>query len=288
MTDSGQDFEWRSNDGLRLYARAYGSDTDRLPVICVPGLTRNSRDFEEVAPQIASQGRRVFAVDLRGRGQSERSSNPKTYAPRQYAEDMRALLSAIGAPQAIFVGTSLGGLVAMTLAVRAPALIGGAVLNDVGPRVGKAGLARIRSYAGKSTPVKTWADAAEYVKRTNSSSFPDAPNEVWERFARRTFREEDGRVVLDYDPGIARTTNPFIAWLASMMLWPAFRRLGKCGPLLLIHGETSDIIEPETIDRMQREAPHMKVSAIPGVGHAPMLDEPAAVESLTAYFQDAP
>src|SRR6201999_2450165 len=101
-----------------------------LPVICIPGLTRNSRDFEDVAPVIAALGRRVLAVDLRGRGRSDRSADPKTYTPRTYADDMTALLASIGARQAIFIGTSLGGLVTMTLAMRNPKIIGGAVLND--------------------------------------------------------------------------------------------------------------------------------------------------------------
>lgn len=288
MSEAVREYEWRSRDGLKLFAREYGSAAQGLPVICIPGLTRNSRDFEDVAPEIATQGRRVFAVDLRGRGRSEHSANAKTYAPSRYADDMADLLASIDAPRAIFVGTSLGGLVTMTLAMKKPALIGGAVLNDVGPRVGKAGLARIRGYAGKSSPVVTWADAAAYVKRTNGASFPDLPDGEWERFARRLFKEENGKVVLDYDPAIARSAHPIIAWLSTLLLWPAFRRLAKCGPLLLVHGQLSDIIEPATIARMKQQAPHMQVMKVPGVGHAPQLDEPAAQEAIAAFLRDAP
>lgn len=288
MMTPAQDFEWRSRDGLNLYARSYGAPSDKMPVICIPGLTRNSRDFEDVAPQIAAQGRRVLAVDLRGRGRSDRSSDPKRYAPKQYADDMSALLAAIKSPKAIFVGTSLGGLVTMTLAMKEPSLIGGAVLNDVGPRVGKAGLARIRSYAGKPTPIETWADAEAYVKRTNSFSFPGLSEDEWARFARRCFKEENGKVVLDYDPAIARTANPVIAWLSTLLLWPAFRRLSKCGPLLLVHGEASDIIEPATIARMQRQAPAMRVTPVPGVGHAPQLSEPEAQSAIADFLADLP
>ncbi len=288
MNDLATEHQWRSRDGLTLFARVYGSPSEALPVICIPGLTRNSRDFEDVAPRIAEHGRQVYAVDLRGRGQSDRSQNPKTYAPVHYAEDMIALLASIGAPRALFVGTSLGGLVTMTLAMRQSALIGGAVLNDVGPRVGKAGLARIRGYAGKPFNVTTWEDAKDYVKRTNVAAFPDLDDSDWERFARRLFKEENGKVVLDYDPAIARSASPLAAFLSSMMLWPAFRRLAKCGPLMLVYGETSDILEPGTIQRMQRQAPAMTVVKVPGVGHAPQLDEPEAERAIKAFLQSAP
>lgn len=288
MNDLVRDHEWRSRDGLKLLARVYGAPSDALPVICIPGLTRNSRDFEVVAPYIAEQGRQVFAVDLRGRGRSDRSQNPKTYTPVQYAADMVALLASIEASRALFVGTSLGGLVTMTLAMRQPGLIGGAVLNDVGPRVGKAGLARIRGYAGKPFNVTTWEDATAYVKRTNEAAFPDLDDSDWHRFARRLFKEENGKVVLDYDPGIARSASPLAAFLSSMMLWPAFRRLARCGPLTLVYGETSDILERETVQRMERQAPAMTVVEVPGVGHAPQLNEPEAQRAIKTFLQTAP
>jgi pimeloyl-ACP methyl ester carboxylesterase len=301
VTEAFRVHEWRSADGLKLFARDYGprdygqnggqnggKSSGKLPVICIPGLTRNSRDFEDVAPAIAAQGRRVLAVDLRGRGRSGRSADPKAYSPRTYADDMMALLASIGAPRAIFVGTSLGGLVTMTLAVRNPRAVAGAILNDVGPEVGKAGLARIRSYAGKGAPVQTWEDAAAYVKRTNGIAFPDHPDDAWLPFARKLFRDEGGAPVIDYDPNVARAASPIVAWLATRLLWPAFRRLAKIGPVLLVHGELSDIIEPGTIARMKLAAPHLKVTAVPRVGHAPMLTEPAAREAIAAFLGDAP
>jgi pimeloyl-ACP methyl ester carboxylesterase len=288
VTEAFRVHEWRSADGLKLFARDYGRSGGKLPVICIPGLTRNSRDFEDVAPAIAALGRRVLAVDLRGRGLSGRSPDPKTYSPRTYAGDMAALLASIGAPRAIFIGTSLGGLVTMTLAVRNPAIIGGAVLNDVGPEVGKAGLARIRAYAGKSASVQTWEDAAAYVKRTNGVAFPDLPDGEWLPLARKLFRDEGGKPVIDYDPNVARTASPIVAWLATRLLWPAFRRLAMTGPLLLVHGAQSDIIEAGTIDRMKRIAPHMRVTAVPRVGHAPMLTEPSAREAIAAFLKEAP
>lgn len=278
---------WNSPDGLRLHAREYGLPGDRLPVVCIPGLTRNARDFEEVAPWIAARGRRVFAVDLRGRGESERDPR-KRYNPRVYADDMAALLAAIDAPRALFVGTSLGGLVAMTLAARHPALVGGAVLNDVGPKVAKAGLLRIRGYVGKVAQVDTWEDAAAYARRINGIAFPDQDDLDWMTLARRMFREQGGRPVLDYDPSIFSPPSRFLVWVTQPLVWAAFRKLAAAGPLALIHGGISDVIGADTIARMKAIAPHLQVTAIPGVGHAPMLTEPAALEAMAAFLDHAP
>lgn len=283
-----RELEWRAPDGLRLYARDYGEAGGKLPVVCIPGLTRNSRDFEDVAPWIAARGRRALAVDLRGRGRSDRDADPRRYAPRVYADDMTALLAEIGADKAIFVGTSLGGLVAMALAMRNPKIIGAALLNDVGPQVAKAGLARIRSYVGKSAPVENWADAAAYAKRTNGAAFPHYSEDAWAPFARRLFKEVDGKPVLDYDPLIFRAPNPLLAWLARPLLWSAFKRLGKAGPLLLVHGELTDILDGRTIHRMRRLVPRMRIAAVPGVGHAPTLTEPAARDAIAALLDDCP
>lgn len=284
--DAFTDFHWRSNDGLKLHARDYGQENGRLPVVCIPGLTRNARDFEQVAPWIAARGRRVLAVDLRGRAGSERDPK-RRYNPRVYADDIAALLASIEAPKALIVGTSLGGLVAMTLATKRPDLIGGTVLNDVGPKIARAGLLRIRSYVGKSAPIATWEDATAYVRRINAVAFPHYSDEDWAVVARRTFREEDGRPTLDYDPSIFSPPNRILVWLTQPLVWAAFRKLAGTGPLALIHGETSDVIEGGTIARMQRIAPHLQVTMVPGVGHAPMLDEPAARDGLATFLDDA-
>lgn len=284
---TGSDFTWCSRDGLNLYARRYGAPNAKLPVICIPGLTRNSKDFDLVAPWIAGQGRDVLAVDLRGRGRSDRDSNPKRYTPKTYADDVMRLLDAIGAKQALFVGTSLGGLVTMSLALSNVSRIGGAVINDVAPRVAKAGLARIRGYAGKATPVNTWADAAAYAKRTNGVAFPDAPDAFWDGLARRLFRDEGGQPVLDYDPLIFQAPNPIVSLIAEPILWSAFKRLGRAGPLLLVKGELTDIIDASTIVQMERLAPRMEVASVRRVGHAPNLDEVEAREAMQRFFATA-
>lgn len=284
--NESREIAWRSADGLRLFAREYGeAGSSRLPVICIPGLTRNSRDFEEVAPMIAGFGRRVIAVDLRGRGASEWDSDPARYKPATYAADIVALMDELGLPKAVFVGTSLGGIVTMTLASRHLDRIGGAVLNDVGPVVASAGLKRIATYAGRPQVVQSWADAVAYARRTNGVAFPGNTDADWERFARRIFREgDDGVPRLECDPKVFRPAPPLLVWLLTPLSWLLFRKLANGVPTLLVRGALSDILDSPTTKRMRSKAPSMEYAEIEGVGHAPMLTEPAATAALQAYF----
>lgn len=285
-----RDITWRSQDGLRLYARDHGEvDSPKLPVVCIPGLTRNSRDFEEVAPFIASMGRRVIAVDLRGRGRSDRDPNPKRYKPPTYAQDIVSLLDQLQIPRADFVGTSLGGIVAMTLAGRHLDRMGGAVLNDVGPVIAKAGLRRISSYAGQTPKVETWDDAVAYAKRTGGVAFPAYTDADWAAFVRRLFREGEGGVpVLECDPHVFQPMHPFLVWLLSPLVWGLFRKLATGVPTLLVRGAISDVLDSETAAKMQRQAPTMTYVEVDNVGHAPMLSEPQAKAALTRFFAQAP
>lgn len=284
------DFAWRSRDGLDLYARDYGAtENGRLPVICIPGLTRNSRDFETLAPWIAAQGRRVFAVDLRGRGRSAYDSNPRRYRPAVYADDMASLLKAIGAKQAVFIGTSLGGLTTMMIAARRPHLIGAAVLNDVGPHVAKAGLKRIAGYSGKNAPVRTWADAAAYAKRINGAALPHYGDADWDELARRLFKAgADGAPVLDYDLRVVSKAPGWLIALTEPLLWAACRKLARHAPLLVLRGATSDVLDQPTLRRMSGLRGNVSTAEVPGVGHAPTLDEPAAREALADFLRRVP
>jgi pimeloyl-ACP methyl ester carboxylesterase len=289
LQNPGKELHWRSSDGLDLFAREYGSRGPKLPVICMHGLTRNSRDFEEVAPWVAGLGRHVVAIDFRGRGRSSWAGDPRRYAVRVYAEDIVRLLKAIGAPRAIFVGTSLGGRVAMILTAHHKALVAGAILNDIGPHIGREGLKRIASYIGKPAPVRSWADAAVYARQTNSHAFPSYETREWEAFARRLFREDAAGVpVLDYDFRIIRPWSGWIMRLNEWLDWRAFRRLTRCGELLLIRGATSGLLEPGTAARMARLAPKMTLVEVPEVGHAPMLSEPEARAAIAAFLARVP
>ena len=285
-----RELRWRSFDGLNLVASEYGQkDSGKLPVICIPGLTRTARDFEEVAPRIASMGRHVIAVDLRGRGRSDRDPDPRRYAPPTYAKDMVSLLDTLALPRALFVGTSLGGIVTMSLASKYVDRIGGAVLNDVGPVIAKAGLARISGYAGKTPPVRSWADAVAYAKQTNGVAFPGNSDADWEAFVRRTFKEgPQGAPVLDCDPQVFRPMHPLLTWLLTPLIWGLFRKLANGRKSLLVRGAISDVLSVETAARMRREAKEMAYVEIENVGHAPTLSEPAAKESLDRFFAEAP
>jgi pimeloyl-ACP methyl ester carboxylesterase len=288
---------WRSRDGLTLFARDHSPGTvpgpadaaSRLPVVCIPGLTRNSLDFDQVAPWIASLGRRVLAVDLRGRGESDRDPNPRHYKPPTYADDLAGLLVHLAIPRAIFVGTSLGGLVSMAFAVRHPRLLAGAVLNDVGPEIDPAGAARIRSYVGKAPPIESWEGAVAYAKLINGAALPHYSDADWDTMARRMFRRSAaGPPQLNYDPRILQPVGPIAMRIAQWLAWGAFRKLAYRRPLLLLRGAQSDILAPRTVARMRRAAPAMHYSEIPGVGHAPMLSEPAARTALQAFLAEAP
>ena len=285
---------WTSADGLSLFARDYApaSGPARLPVICLHGLTRNSRDFETLAPHMAAAGRRVLALDVRGRGQSAWDRNPMQYNPAVYAGDVATLMVQAGLSRALFVGTSMGGLITMTLAALRPDLVAGAALNDVGPEVGAAGLARIAGYVGGTPAVADWAEAAAYARATNGSALPGLSDGDWSRFARRIFRENPaGGLALDYDPAISEVfkVSPTAAPSGPPPdLWPLFAGLAANRPLLLIRGAMSDILEAATADRMAATAPHMVRAEIPGVGHAPTLEEPAAVAAIDAFLTAAP
>jgi pimeloyl-ACP methyl ester carboxylesterase len=282
---------WTSSDGLSLFARDYpGADGPaRLPVIAIHGLTRNSADFDAIAPLIARGGRRVLALDVRGRGRSDRATDPMTYQPPVYANDVLALLEQAGLERAVFLGTSMGGLITMALAAMKTRVVAAAILNDIGPQVSPEGLARIAAYSGQPVETPTWAAAAAYARRINAVALPHYSDADWDAFARRTFREgTEGSPVLDYDPDIAAPIRAAGAKALAPNLWPYFRRLARKRPTLLIRGATSDLLGADIAARMQKAAPDMVYAEVPGVGHAPMLDEPEARSAIFEFLRDIP
>lgn len=282
---------WTSADGLSLFARDYcgGDGPARLPVIAIHGLTRNSADFETIAPLIAQSGRRVLAIDVRGRGRSDRAPDPMTYSPDVYARDVLALMDQAGIEKAVFLGTSMGGLITMAIAALRSKAIAAAIINDVGPEVSPVGLTRIAAYMGQPVEIATWAEAADHVKGLNAVALPHYTDADWAAFARRTFREgTEGTPVPDYDPDIAVPIRAAGAKALVPNLWPLFRRLTKGRPALLIHGETSDLLSPAIAAKMRKAAPKMDYVQVPGIGHAPMLDEPEARSGLFEFLSDVP
>lgn len=280
-----------SPDGLSLYARDYpGADGPvRLPVIAIHGLTRNSADFDAIATLIAQSGRRVMAVDVRGRGKSDRAPDPMTYQPPVYAKDVLALMDQAGIDRAVFMGTSMGGLITMAVTAFKSNRVAAAILNDIGPEVDPAGLARIAAYAGQPVDTPTWAAAAAHVKKINAVAFPEYTDADWDAFARRTFREgTEGTPVLDYDPDISVPIRAMGAKGLVPRLWPFFTRLARGRPTLLIRGGASDLLSAGIAAKMRKRAPKMAYAEITGIGHAPMLDEPEARAAIFEFLRDVP
>lgn len=269
---------------LTLYARDYGSPFEDAPaVLCLHGLTRNSADFEWIATHLSDRYR-VIAADMRGRGRSDWDPVLTNYTPAVYVQDMLGLLDHLGIAQAVIIGTSMGGLMAMIMGVMAKDRMRGAVINDVGPDIEAAGLARIASYTGKAAPVTTWEDAARTAQFINEVAFPDYGPDDWAAFARRLFREEGGVPVAAYDPGIAAGLKPQSdAPVAPPDLWPMWDALQGL-PILAIRGALSDLLSPVTLDRMAERHAGMVAVTVPNRGHAPMLDEPDAVAAIDVFL----
>ena len=205
-----RDLDFPSYDGrLRLYGRAYGADGRKHVIVCLHGLTRNSLDFDVLARRLAAAGNRVLAFDQRGRGRSSWDREGVNYQLDVYVRDMVAALDQMGVRRTVLIGTSMGGLMSMLMAVTAPDRIAGIVLNDVGPEVEARGLERIRGYVGRRPPPATWAAAAEAVAADNAVAFPDYGDDDWLAFARRVYIEDgDGRITAAYDPAIAEGLKP--------------------------------------------------------------------------------
>jgi pimeloyl-ACP methyl ester carboxylesterase len=257
-----------------------------LPVICLHGLTRNSRDFDIVAPRIAALGRRVVAPDMRGRGKSANDPDPAHYVAAVYAQDVLKLMDALEIPRAVFIGTSMGGLITMVLATMAPDRIVASVLNDVGPKLNPAGLARIATYVGRTQPVSSWTEAAEAVRAVNGAAYPERLDDeaFWLAFARRTFHErEDGLLETDYDPHIALAFVDFDEDAPPPDLSPLFNVLAQ-KPMLSVRGAVSDLFGEDVVEMMRALKPDLETVTVTNIGHAPMLDEPEAWDAVLDFL----
>ena len=273
---------WTSRDGLALYYRDYPGSADRPPLLCLHGLTRNSRDFEAFADRYAGRFR-VIAVDFRGRGMSERDPEPAHYLPTTYAADILQLLDELAIDRAVFVGTSLGGLVTMLVAGTQPDRIAAAILNDVGPDLDQRGLDRIRGYVGKPIRFGDWNEAAEYIAGINRGLPASNGHDDWLRAARRLCKEDGDGVVFDYDLAIAEPFNQRNDGAVTFDMWPLYRRLGQV-PLLIVRGEQSDLLAAAAAKAMLDAAPGAQLVTVPGVGHAPELTEPAAIAAIDSFL----
>jgi len=268
---------WSSSDGLRLHYRDYAGSESRPPIICIPGLTRNARDFDGIAERLAGDWR-LICVDLRGRGESGYARDVATYKPLTYLADVEALIAGLGLDRFVPFGTSLGGLITMLLAAAGTDRIAGALINDIGPVIDSRGLERIRGYVGRSHSWPTWVHAARFFAEMQGDIFPRWKLDQWLVFAKRLCKlTPGGRITFDYDMRIA---EPFRqpGGDSGFDLWPAFNSLAGI-PTLVVHGEISDLLTPETVAAMKAANPALESVTVPNVGHAPTLDEPEAIEA---------
>ena len=268
---------WTSGDGLRLHYRDYDGPSDRPPIVCLPGLTRNARDFEPVADHYAGTWR-VLSLDFRGRGLSDYDSKPENYAPPAYAADVLALFDEIKLERAVLFGTSLGGLVTMILATAAHDRIAGVMLNDIGPEIDPRGIERIRGYVGRASEFATWEEFASALAARNADVYPRYGAAQWEAFARRICREQEGRIAFDYDMAISNTFNRAPNGPAASA-WPLYQALAGF-PVLILRGELSDLLDAEVARKMAESLPDAELVVVPDVGHAPALDEPEAIAGI--------
>ncbi len=290
---------YTSKDGLSLYYREYGQGDD--VIICLPGLTRNSKDFHDLATRLSDKYR-VLCSDLRGRGQSDHDPKWRHYHPGTYVRDTWKLLDELGINQFIITGTSLGGLMAMIMSSQQAERIKAIVINDIGPEIDPVGYARILSYAGIKTHVNNWHDAAARCKLISEHAAPGMPKEFWDKFARNTYREnKDGIPELDMDANIGEAIRKgvkaarFLARIRKTGIlkrvagvyidpWDSFRTMTM--PTLVLRGNISDILSDDIVERMEAVKPDMQRALIPNRGHAPLLDEPESLAAIDSFLEN--
>jgi pimeloyl-ACP methyl ester carboxylesterase len=271
-----------AQDGLRLHTLEWGDRrSPLLPVVCLPGLTRTAEDFATLAAALAAD-RRVLALDYRGRGRSDYDPNPEHYAIAVEAADVMTVLSGLAAAPAIVVGTSRGGLIAMTLAAAKPQLLAGVVLNDIGPVVEIEGMMRIKGYVGRLPQPASYQEGAEMLRRISGNQFPELGAAEWLAAAKRAWRMEGGRLVTTYDPALAHTLDGVSADEPFPTMWPQFDAMAPL-PLLVVHGANSDVLSAATAAAMQARRPDMERLVVPDQGHAPLLAEPATIRPIAAF-----
>jgi pimeloyl-ACP methyl ester carboxylesterase len=275
-----------ARDGLRLHARCYGPrSVPRLPLVCLPGLARTAADFEPLATALAGDARmprRVIAVDYRGRGESEYDRDPDNYNFQNEMTDVLAVVTALGATPALFVGTSRGGILAMMLAAQRPSTLAGLVLNDIGPVIEPKGLMRIKGYVGKLPQPRSFEEGGEILRRLFSAQFPRHTEADWLAAAHRAFKEKDGVLTPTYDPRLARTLEGVGFDRPLPTLWKEFDALANV-PVMVIRGALSDILTAATVKAMGERRTAMESFEVADQGHAPLLAEAGTIARIADF-----
>lgn len=276
---------YAGHDGLQLFYRDFEPGRPGTPVICLPGLTRNSRDFEKLAVHLAKR-RRVVTPDLRGRGFSAWDPEWRNYHPGTYVSDVWALLDSLAIGRVAVIGTSLGGLIAMLMAFQGRERLAGVIMNDIGPEIAPEGLARVMAYTGNLPPVSNWDEAITQTREVYGQSLPDLDAAGWEEVARRGYRANaDGVPALDMDPNIGTAIRE--AGAVGGDPWLLFDALADT-PTLVLHGALSDILSLEILARMHARKPDLQSVEIPNRGHVPLLDEPESLSAIDRFIDSLP
>lgn len=280
------DITFTARDGLKLHVRCYPASGGAVgrPLLCLPGLTRNGRDFHDLALALSRHpggARTVYTFDYRGRGQSEFDPDWKNYSVSVEMLDVLDFLTMAGLSHVGVLGTSRGGLITMLMAAAQPAAIGVAILNDIGPVIEHDGLMRISGYVGRVPLPISWADAAKMVRDLNRRHFPDVPEPVWEEVARQWYNERNGKPTAGYDRNLAKSLSVLYGPLPE--LWPQFEALKRV-PVMVIRGENSDVLSEATVDAMRRRHPALTSIGVPGQGHAPLLKDHATIEAVRHFL----
>ena len=277
-----------AHDGIKTFVADYsacGAETG-APIVCLHGLTRNHKDFRDIIAPLQRMGRRVIALDVRGRGLSDRDPNSSNYNPLIYVQDLMGIMSHLTIPRAVFIGTSMGGLMTLILASFAPQMIAGAVLNDIGPEIDPVGLKRIQNYVGVALPkVRNWDEAGKMLSLVGASTFPGRDHAFWIDFAQRNCIETPEGISFDYDPAIAQVAGAATDGPLPTM-WEQFKAF-KDIPTAVIRGALSDLLSADIVARMKADKPDLIVAEVPNVGHAPMLSEPQAWRAIEAVIRAA-
>ena len=288
--DIWTEFSCSTFDGLTIRGRDYG---DRLstntPLVCLPGLTRSTRDFDAIARLISQdpeQPRRVLSLDYRGRGQSDYDPNWQNYTPAIEAGDVLNAIVAAGMQDVVIFGTSRGGIIAMLLGSMRPGIMSGVILHDIGPTIDITGLLKIKSYLTQMPTPKNWPDAAQILKTVHKGSFPDYSEDNWHQAAHLTFANKEGAPVIDFDPALIKTLAPVSRDSESPNLWPQFLSL-RSKPLLVIRGGNSDLFSAETLETMDRAHPTMKSVTVPNQGHVPSVMGDETVKAIKELLKEA-
>ncbi len=283
MSNAYKDMYYQSSDGLTLYARDYPNPGASQTVMLLHGFTRNSADFADLCEQLRGDYR-LIVPDQRGRGRSAYDSNTDNYNPATYVNDMFTLVDELKLENVVLIGTSMGGVVSMTMASMKPALVKAVVLNDVGPEVEPTGLQRVVDSMGNNPTINNWEDAVAYAKEINGIAYPNYTDEDWEKFSKNIYKfNDDGKPVAAYDPGTYTPIKDFNAHETPLTLWPVFD-VAKNSLFMVVRGEISDILSRECVDKLKTYDNVLCTIEVPNVGHAPTLTEEVAVNGIRDFL----